>query len=212
MCLRATVVLSFAALLLSAADKKAPPNARGENQDLILTATLYYDPAQVKSLLGTDLDGHFIIADVKIEPKYGKEILVDRDDFQIRTDKDGEHTQPFAPNQVANEGGLVLTRGKSEGAASPGMVLGGPLILRGPGVGAKDDKPAEVKDPTDGETKTEPKVESPLKKLLVQKALPEKKTDSSVSGLLYFPMEKQKLKDLELDYGGRENRISLRFK
>ena len=34
-----------------------------------------------------------------------------------------------------------------------------------------------------------------------------------MSGLLYFPMEKQKLKDLEMRYGGREeNRITLRFK
>jgi hypothetical protein len=42
--------------------------------------------------------------------------------------------------------------------------------------------------------------------------LPEKKTDQPTSGLLYFPMEQQKLKDLELTYGGRENRISMRFK
>jgi hypothetical protein len=33
-----------------------------------------------------------------------------------------------------------------------------------------------------------------------------------VSGLLYFPLEKQKMKDLEFIYGGKENRISLRFK
>ena len=54
--------------------------------------------------------------------------------------------------------------------------------------------------------------ENPLKKLLDEKVLPEKKTDQPVSGLLYFPMELQKMKDLELVYGGKENRISLRFK
>ena len=44
--------------------------------------------------------------------------------------------------------------------------------------------------------------------------MPEGKTSEAVSGLLYFPMEqqKQRLKDLELVYGGRENRISMRFK
>jgi len=42
--------------------------------------------------------------------------------------------------------------------------------------------------------------------------LPEKKTEQPISGLLYFAMEKQKMKDLELTYGGRENRIALRFK
>ena len=54
--------------------------------------------------------------------------------------------------------------------------------------------------------------ENPLKKTLEDKVLPEKNTDQPVSGLLYFAMEKQKMKDLELTYGGRENRISMRFK
>ncbi len=53
--------------------------------------------------------------------------------------------------------------------------------------------------------------DSALKKLLDSRILPEGKTGKPVSGLLYFPMEKQKMKDLELHYGGRENRISLRF-
>jgi hypothetical protein len=42
--------------------------------------------------------------------------------------------------------------------------------------------------------------------------LPRKKTVEPVSGLLCFPMEKQKMKDLEIQCGGKENRISLRFK
>ena len=54
--------------------------------------------------------------------------------------------------------------------------------------------------------------ENPLKKVLDAKVLPEKKTDQTTSGLLYFPMENQKLKDLELTYGGAENKIRMRFK
>jgi hypothetical protein len=54
--------------------------------------------------------------------------------------------------------------------------------------------------------------ENPLKKALEAKSLPGVKTDKPVTGLLYFPMEKQKMKDLELTYGGKENRITLRFK
>ena len=41
---------------------------------------------------------------------------------------------------------------------------------------------------------------------------PAMKSDKPVTGLLYIPMEKQKMKDLELTYGGKENRITLRFK
>src|SRR5438477_13089697 len=85
------------ALLLPAA-KKTVGTARGENQDLILNVTLYIDTAGIKELIGDELGGHYIVADVKVEPKYGKDITIDRDDFQLRTDKDGEKTRPLAPS------------------------------------------------------------------------------------------------------------------
>jgi hypothetical protein len=51
-----------------------------------------------------------------------------------------------------------------------------------------------------------------LKAKLEARVLPEGKTKEPVSGLLYFPMEKQKMKDLELTYGGKEDPIVLHFK
>ena len=54
--------------------------------------------------------------------------------------------------------------------------------------------------------------DNPLKKLLDAKVLPEKKIEEPVTGFLFFPMENQKMKDLELLYGGKENRIRIRFK
>src|SRR5438105_4648865 len=129
--IRVFSLIFFLGALLAAADKKAASSARGENQDLILNVTLYDDPALVKQLMGTDLDGHYIVADVKVDPKYGKEILIDRADFVLRTDKDGEKATPFAPSQITGTDAVVLTQTKGPGAASPGMVLGGPLVLRG---------------------------------------------------------------------------------
>ena len=52
----------------------------------------------------------------------------------------------------------------------------------------------------------------PLQKTLEAKILPESKTDKALSGLLYFPLEKQKVKDLELTYAAADGKISLRFK
>jgi hypothetical protein len=46
----------------------------------------------------------------------------------------------------------------------------------------------------------------------MDKELPEKKTNQPYSGLLYFAMEKQKMKDLELTYNGKDGRIVLSFK
>jgi len=200
--------LSF---LLIAAKKEVPGMARGENLDLILNVTLYDNPADVKELLGTDLDGHYIVADVHVDPKYGKEIVIDHNDFVLHTFKDGEKTTPFEPNQVAGKDAVILKQGPSPGAASPGMVMAGPIMLGGGGLGAGTGKGG------DGGVKITapsgpPEKDNPLKKLLAEKILPEKKTDQPAAGLLYFPMEKQKRKDLQLTYGGRENRITLTFR
>jgi hypothetical protein len=210
MAMRLFVLLLLPALVLTAASKKIPAAARGENEDLILTVTLHIDPADVREIIGSDLDGHYILADVKVDPKYGKDVAIDRDDFQLRSDKDGEKAKPFAGSQIAGQGALVLS--DEDGEAKPkkktgwsmgGIGMGGGGGMGSGGEGAKGASKATMKNEDQ---------ENPLKKVLDAKILPEKKTGQPVSGLLYFPMEKQKMKDLELIYGGRENRITLRFK
>src|ERR1017187_4474797 len=219
--------LLFAVCLLPAAQKTVA-TAKGENQDLALTVTLYIDPADVKELIGNDLDGHYIVADVKVEPKYGKEVAIDRDDFQLRTDKDGEKAKPFEPSQIAGRGAMIVhqeQQGRTGGAVGagspssyPGNYPGGGYPPCGypypngggsmAGVGSEGDAGTTAATVQNGAGDKE----NPLEQTLKDKVLPEKKTDQPVSGLLYFVMEKQKLKDLELTYGGKENRITLRFK
>jgi len=190
-------ILGFGiALLAASAEKRIVGAADGENQDLRLHVKLYLDPASVKDLVGSDLSGNFILADVKVEPKYGKEITIDRDDFVLRTDKDGEKSTPFAPSQIAGRAELVVPHHKAPGGeGSP--LYGGPAPNINGNVVVKDNGGAS---------------DAALEKVLNEKVLPEGKTDQPLSGLLYFSLDKQKLKDLELYYGGRENRISLRFK
>src|SRR5258708_36080234 len=137
MAARLFVLFISLALLLPAA-KKTVGTARGENQDLILSVTLYIDAAGAKELIGDDLGGHYIVAQIKVEPKYGKDIAIDRDDFQLRTDKDGERTRPLAPSQIAGHG-LVLTRTGGPGGRGEerprGWSRGGGLGMGGVGVG-----------------------------------------------------------------------------
>jgi len=138
----------------------------------------------------------------------------------LRTDKDGEKAKPFAPTQIAGRGVLVVREtgggggmmGESGGPMiGMGGPMGGPMGYPGGGTfgagGGGEASGAEAK--VDNGTKQK---ENPLVKVLQEKVLPEKKTDQPISGLLYFPLEKQKVKDLELSYGGRENRITMRFK
>ena len=207
------LALTLIAIGLLPAAKKTTGAARGENQDVILDVTIYTDSASVKEALGDDLGGHYIVAQVKFTPKFGKEITIDRDDFLLRTDKDGERTKPMAPSQVAGRGSLVLTQtmGPSgEGAErSRGWSIGGPIGMGGGGVGAGGGGEAPAVKAKMENTADQ---DSPLMKMLDQKVLPEKKVLEPVSGFLFFPMENQKLKDLEFYYGPKQDRISLRFK
>jgi len=194
---RLFILVAATAVLLAGSDKKVVGSARGENQDLTLEVTLYLDPASVKDLIGTELGGHFMLAAVKMEPKYGKQITIDRDDFLLRTDKDGEKATPFAPTEIAGGATLVVPQRRVAGGE------GSPLYL---GAAPNENGPAVLKNGDSAGDRT-------LEKVLTERVLAEKKTDQPASGLLYFSMEKQKLKDLELIYGARgENQISLRFK
>jgi len=205
MAARFLALLLLPVLLLMGAAKKTVATAKGENEDLILTVTLYIDPADVKEMVGSDLGGHYIMANVKVDPKYGKDITIDRDDFVLRSNDNGEKATPFAANQIAGRGALVIAQTEDK-PKKHGWSMGGPVMI-GSGSTNQDDKdkpaPKMVSDEQDN---------NPLKKVLESKILPEKKTDQATEGLLFFPMEKQKMKDLELRFGGQENRISLRFR
>ena len=193
------------ALLLSAPAKKPTVGSgRGENEDLILTVTLYCAPDDVKQLIGDDLGGHYIVAEVKIEPKYGKTINIDRDDFVLRTDTNGEKTTPFAPSQIAGREALIVTQAGTK-ERKTGIMLGG--MGGGMGSGGNDPGATTVTVQNPASVK-----ENPLEKVLKDKILVEQKTSQPVGGLLYYHMEKQKLKDLELRYGPQETRITVRFK
>jgi hypothetical protein len=194
-CLAAIFSAIFSASFLAASSKDAPkpiPSAEGENEDLILQVKLYIDGDAVKQLLGDDLGGHYIVADVRLQPKYGKDVAIDRDDFLLRTNQDGDKTHSYVASQVVDNNAVVKLKSDGRGKSSP----------FGPG----ETITAQVTVKEQGE-----KEPSPLEKLLNRRILPEGKSTEPVSGLLYFPMEKQKLKDLQLVYGDTGNRIRLRF-
>jgi hypothetical protein len=208
---RLLAIFLASTLLVSGAAKKTSATGRGENEDVILNVTIYTDSAAVKEALGDDLAGHYIVAQVKVEPKYTKEITIDRDDFILRTDKDGDRTKPMTPSQIAGSGGLVLTRSDGPGGQgaerSRGWSIGG-MGMGGGNAAANGPQNTGVK----ASTEKEGVKDSPLKQLLDAKVLPEKKIEEPVTGFLFFPMENQKMKDLELLYGGKESRIRIRFK
>src|SRR5205814_3079930 len=114
---------------LRAAPKPPPtPTAKTSNAQIEMTATLYADRASIQQLLGSDLGGYYVVVDVRLAPKNGEKWKVFRDDFQMRTDRDGERSKPFAPSQIAGQGALVVSRtydGGGVAAENRGPVFGG---------------------------------------------------------------------------------------
>ncbi len=183
-------------------DKKPQksPVRSGENDVVELTATALADPESVKQALGSDLGGHYILMDVQIVPKEGRKVPIHLDDFVLKTDKDGERTTPFVPGQIAGRGSIVVTQDHPGGNGTSFGI--GPMSM---GTANITEAHAAVKSGANEKP-------DPILDVLKQKILPEKEAEGPVSGLLYFPMEKQKLKDLELWYTTAEGKLILRFK
>jgi hypothetical protein len=93
-----------------AAHKPQPtPTNKTGNAMVELTATLYADPATIQELLGSDLGGYYVVLDVYLEPKNGEKVKVFRNDFQLRSDRDGEKSKPFTASQIAGQGAMIVT-------------------------------------------------------------------------------------------------------
>jgi hypothetical protein len=215
---RIAALLLAAACGLAAADKK-PAVAKAENEDVEVTASVLADRQAIKEALGSDLDGYYQVIDVRVASRFGKQVEVYHDDFVLRTDKDGEKSTPFAPSQIAGAGALVISQSGGGGgmmADSGGPVWGGvpgtmgrPRRMGGDGgVIGSGGEPGSAQATMDS-SKHKP---NPLEKTLQAKILSEGKTTKAVSGLLYFPLGKQKLKHLELIYTHPAGDLSLRFR
>src|SRR5262249_7272701 len=158
------------------------------------------DKESIQKLLGSDLGGYYVVVDVRLAPKNSEKVKIFRDDFQLRTDRDGEKAKPYAPSQIAGKGALIVSA-TSEGGGIAGE-SGGPVFsggFGGLGVGSGSGTVSNTSKMDRGSKNKE----NPLLGVLNERALAEKETDQPASGLLFFPMEpKQKIKDLELTYAG----------
>jgi hypothetical protein len=183
----------------------------GSNLDLSIKATIYADPSAVQELLGDSLGGHYIVIKVDLSPN--KKFAIDHDNFLLHTDKDGERSHVYEPTQIAGDGSLVITTtediDKANGKKSSN---GGGLMIGGMG-GGMGSSPGMVGTPKPVSTtmKQATGEKNPILKTLTARMLPQVDIDTPTSGLLYFPMEKQKLKDLELIVTTPSGKIHIRF-
>ncbi len=212
--------LAWAALLVStgAAATKGPAVASGENSLFRIDAKLYKDHEQVKQLLGNDIEKGIVVIEVTITPKE-QPVEIWRDDFIIRSDKDGQKSEPYDPGQIAGNSVLTLIY-SYEGAAvaheDRGPVWGGAgggMPGRLPGQSGDIGNTAAVEKASATEIRDDPEeATNPLLRVLREKILPEKKITEPITGYLYYPLEgKHKPKQVWLHYVGEGGKIDLRF-
>ncbi len=215
--MKAVRVLALAALAWGclAAGRK-PPEGRAATGGLSIRAELYTDRKEIRQMLGSDLGGSVVVARVHLEPLAGSKLAVARDDFLLRSDRDGQRAAAYAPSQLAGGGTMVVASigggGLAVGESGPvwGPISGGRPRRLGSDGGAigntETSSSAAIQTGSGGEP-------DPVLKTLEELALPEGDLTGPSSGLLYFLLEgKHRPKDLELLYRGPAGKLSLRFK
>jgi len=223
------VILSLMVVSVLPAEQKPLPNGKGSDAKVAIEAAVFLDRAQMKAVLGQDPGESIVLVKVTFTPAQGEKISLNRDDFLIRSDRDGQKSRPLEPSQIAGTSVMVISsRGGTQGTGmsqerrvpwggvpgvpggSPtgGPPMGLPMPGQTPNVGSATADTSEAQASIE-----ERKVKSnPLLDALNKEILPEGDIEKPVSGLLYFQMEgKLRIKDLELVYRKAPPRVSLRF-
>jgi hypothetical protein len=168
-----------------------PPAGQAANDDVALTA-VFMDAAAVKQAAGSDFNNGFTVIEVTVTPKGGKSVDLQPDDFLLRIGSTGDHSGPLAASQVLGTGGLVLHKEDVQ-------VIGATRTQQGWNGAAME------------QGKTPPAPASAINELK-SKMLPTGVTSVPVTGLLFFPIEKKKPKDLDLVYTTSSGKLHISFR
>jgi len=197
------LTLSFIVSNVAAAAEKKLPAGDVANDSVELKAVVL-DAEHLQQTFGTDFGGAFVVVEVTLTPKSGKPLDVHLDDFLMRSEQTGEHTGALAASQIAGSSSLVVQQ-TAEGRSKTSGYGG----FGGVGVGSSPGMPAAVSNKVEAKNSDK---KDPLLDVLKRKILADKTTTQPVTGLLFFPMEKEKVKHLEMTYSAKQDRLKVRFK
>ncbi len=219
--------MAVAAVLM--ADQKPVRDGKGSDTKVAIQAEVILDRAEMKAVLGQDPGESIVLVRVKFTPAEGEKISLNRDDFLLRSDRDGQKSRPMEPSQIAGTSVMVVSsRGGTQGTGMsqerrvpwggiPGVPGGSPTGAPPAGLPMPGQSPVAgtaTADTSDAEASIEERQvkSNPLLDALKKEILPEGDVEKPVAGLLYFQMEgKLRPKDLELVYRKAPPRVSVRF-
>ncbi|MDP9171328.1 MAG: hypothetical protein M3N54_11975 [Acidobacteriota bacterium] len=198
----AAALILFCALLQG--KEKKLPSGDAADERVSLTASVL-DSAELKQIFGSDFDNNFAVLEVTLTPKGDQPLEVHLEDFLLRSDQNGTHSEPFVASQIAGSGTLVVHQAEQParkggfGGGFGGIMMGGGGM--GPGQAAEGKSEIKNSDKRD-----------PMLDVLKRKILAEKPVREPVTGLLFFPLDKEKPKNLTLIYTSPAGKLRVRFK
>jgi len=123
------LVLSTALAFAAPPPEKKTPSGVNSDETIEVRAIAFLTKEEIKQELGAELDPGIVVIRVRLKPESDRKIVIQRDDFLLRSDKDGQRSQPFAPTQIAGTSVLVIgssgTRGGPMMAENRGPAWGG---------------------------------------------------------------------------------------
>jgi hypothetical protein len=158
----------------------------------------------LRQTFGSDFGGIFTVVEITLTPRGGKPLDVHLDDFLLRSEQTGEHSGPLAPSQIAGQGALVVHQDGNQGRGKGGFSGGLGGIMMG---GGSAEPPPEPRTEMKNSDKKDPMLD-----VLKRKILAEKSIAAPVTGLLFFPLEKEKPKNLDLIYTTPSGKLRMKFK
>jgi hypothetical protein len=194
-----TLLFSIAAF----AGEKKLPSGEAANDVVSIQANVL-DDEHLQQIFASDFNHTFVVVEVTMTPKGDKPLDVHLDDFLLRSEQTGYNTGPLQAAQIGGQGGLVVNRGdgpKKRGGFNIGM--GGMMGGGGSGAAAPDTTKVEAKDDRE---------QDPMLGMLKRKILVEKAITEPVTALLFFPLEKEKPKNLALVYTTTAGKLRFKFK
>jgi len=199
-----TLALALAICGFALAGEKRLPSGENGNEAVAIIANML-DSDRLKDIFGTDFERAYVVLEVTLTPRGGKPFEVHLDDFLLRSEQTGEHTGPLAASQIAGSGVLVVHQAEQKRGGGMGIGGMGGIMMGGGGNGGPPPDPgkAEIKnsDQTD-----------PLLAVLKRKILAEKPISDTTTGLLLFPLEKEKAKNLNLTVTTPPGKLRMKFK
>jgi hypothetical protein len=217
------IKISPALLLLAAtalaADKKSFLGQAG-NDNIELVGTVITDREEIRQAVGGDIGESFVVVRVKATPKTDEAMRIGPDDFVLISRKDGDREEAMAPAQITSHSALTIKQDRSgrdwaQQTNRPGWTgIGGISRSAGPRDKKSDSKKEDAKDEPKAASTGDSPNDDALLAALTAKQLPDQETKGSVEGLVYFSMEKSKVKskDVSLLYKGSGGRLIMDFK